>query len=193
MPEVPSSLDRDARPDGPSWWYPGAPADSTSGPDTPAVASYARTMDAHAVASELQARLALLGIGHQVDFIAGSKADGVQIRSPYTDAVTVVENEGNYTLVARAGDGSAKLVDTELAVGAPVELLALYLAFHSLWSMKRMVDRHGAEAIARRLPNLMTHQQLVIAFIAGSLTSGEEGIRSYATGLLGTATSMLRG
>lgn len=193
MPEDTSSLTRDARPDGPSWWYPGAPDGSSSSPDAVAVESQAHGMDARAVASELQARLAHLGIGHQVDFVAGSKADGVQIRSPYTEAVTVVENEGNYTLVARAGDGSAKLVDTELAVGAPVELLALYLAFHALWSMKRMVDRHGAEAIARRLPNLMTHQQLVIAFIAGSLGSREEGIRSYATGLMGNATSMLRG
>lgn len=191
-------LSRDAapRPDGPSWWYPGAPGARQAEPEVAreleGSTRYPRGMDARAVASELTARLAQLGIGHSVEVVQGAQADGVLVRSPYADAVTVVDNDGKYTLVARGGDGGAKLVDTELASEAPVELLALYLAFHSLWAMKRTVDRHGPEAVARRMPNLLTHQQLVITFIAASLTSPEDGIRTYATGLMTTATNMLR-
>ncbi|GAB3402246.1 hypothetical protein GCM10027515_11750 [Schumannella luteola] len=192
------SLSRDAaaRPDGPSWWYPGAPtgraAAADEGREVEGSARYARGMDARAVASELTARLAQLGIGHTVEVVQGAQADGVLVRSPYAEPVTVVENDSRFTLVARGSDGGAKLVDTELAAEAPVELLALYLAFHSLWAMKRTVDRHGPEAVARRMPNLLTHQQLVITFIAASLTSPEDGIRTYATGLMTTATNMLR-
>ncbi|MBI5159881.1 MAG: hypothetical protein HY996_00430 [Micrococcales bacterium] len=173
------------RPDGPSWFYPASAAQQELTPVLPA-------MDAGAVHAELADRLAALGIGHTVELVHGRAADGVLVRSRYAEPVTVVDDEGRFALVARASDGSPKVIDTELAASAPVEQLALYLAFHSLWAMKRLLDRHGAEAVARRTPELLTHQQLVLAFIAASIASADDTVRGYASALMGNATSMLR-
>lgn len=181
-----TAVTRDAgRPDGPSWFYPAASAHPELTPPAP-------RMDAAAVHAELIDRLTALGIGHAVELVHGRHADGVLVRSRYTEPVTVVEDEGRFALVARASDGSPKIIDTELAASAPVEQLALYLAFHSLWAMKRLLDRHGAEAVARRTPELLTHQQLVLAFIAASIASPDDAVRVYASALMGNATSMLR-
>ena len=150
-------------------------------------------MDAQRVAADLLARLNELGIGHEVEFIAGAAASGVQVRSPYADPVTVVEHEGNFQLVTRAADGSAKLVDTELSASGSVELLALYLAFHSLWAMKRTLDLHTIPVVATRMPELLTHQQLALAFIAAAVPSDDADVAGYATSLLGSAAAMLRG
>lgn len=156
------------------------------------MARYPRNVDARALNDELRSRLGALSIGHQVEHVAGAAAEGVIVRGPYAEPMTVVEHEGRFQLVTRAGDGSTKLVDTELPSSQPVELLSLYLAFHSLWAMKRLVDRNGPEAVARRLPDLGRHQQLVLAFIAGSLTSSDTEIVSYAQGLMSNATAMLQ-
>lgn len=142
--------------------------------------------------TELRERLTRLGIGHTVEYVAGAAAEGVVVRGPYADPVTVVEHENRYHLVALDAAKQTKLVDTELPSSDPPELVALYLAFHSLWAMKRLVDRNGAEAVARRLPMLSTHQQLSIAFIASSLTSSDPAVVTYAQGLLANATAMLQ-
>lgn len=141
---------------------------------------------------DLRARLQRLNIGHQVEFVAGAAAEGVIVRGPYADPVTVVEHAGNYQLVASDAAGQTKVIDTEISATASTELVALYLAFHSLWAMKRLVDRHGPEAVARTMPQLSTHQQLVIAFIAGSIASSDQNAASYAQGLLQNATTMLQ-
>lgn len=194
MSDPSSSVAREAgRPDGPAYWYPGAPAAPSGHPEvTPTAPAYRGGMDAQAVSTELTRRLRELGIGHTVEIVHGSQADGVVVRSPYAEPVTVVEDQGRFALVARGADGGAKVIDTEIAAEAPVELLSLYLAFHTLWAMKRTVDAQGAPAVARRMPNLLTDQQLVIAFIAGSIASTDEAIRAYASGLMGTAANMLR-
>jgi len=195
MSDPSNSVARDAgRPDGPAYWYPGAPATASGHPEVAsAAAAYRGGMDAQAVSNELKQRLTSLGIGHSVEIVHGANADGVIVRSPYAEPVTVVEDQGRFALVARGADGTAKVIDTEIAAEAPVELLSLYLAFHTLWAMKRTVDAQGAATVARRMPNLLTDQQLVIAFIAGSIASADEGIRTYASGLMGTAANMLRG
>jgi hypothetical protein len=193
MSDPSSSVAREAgRPDGPAYWYPGAPAAASGAPEVASGAATFRGMDAQAVSDELGRRLGSLGIGHSVEVVRGSNADGVTVRSPYAEPVTVVEDQGRFALVARGADGGAKVIDTEIAAEAPIELLSLYLAFHTLWAMKRTVDAQGAAAVTRRMPNLLTDQQLVIAFIAGSISSADEGIRTYASGLMGTAANMLR-
>lgn len=185
MTDASSAVARDAgRPDGPSWFYPGAARHELDAAPAP--------LDAIAVSGELGERLGELGIGHGVEVVHGRSADGVLVRSRYAEPVTVVHDEGRYALVARAADGSPRLIDTELAASAPVEQLALYLAFHSLWAMKRLLDRHGAESVARRTPELLTHQQLVLAFIAASIGSTDDAVRGYASGLMGNATAMLK-
>lgn len=150
-------------------------------------------MDARAVTAELQTRLAELGIGHTVEFVSGSNADGVMVRSPYAEPVTVVEDANRFQLVTRGADGGAKLVDTELSVSDPVALLALYLAFHSLWAMKRTVDLHGPARVGAVLPQLVTHQQLTMAYLAEGVAVDDEVVSGYALSLLGSAAAMLRG
>jgi len=149
-------------------------------------------VDARALTTDLQARLGTLGIGHEVEHVSGAAAEGVMVRGAYADPITVVEHVGRYHLVTRGADGQTKLIDTELEVTRPRDLLALYLAFHSLWAMKRLVDRNGPEAVARRLPDLGRHQQLTLAFIATSLTSADSEVVGYAQGLLSNATAMLQ-
>lgn len=182
-------------PDEPSWFYPsaGAPAGPASAeqPELEPRAT-AAPMDARAVSAELASRLDALGIGHSVEIVHGRHADGVLVRSRYAEPVTVVQDAGRFALVARAADGSPRVIDTELPASAPLEQLALYLAFHSLWAMKRLLDRHGAEAVARRTPELLTHQQLVLAFIAASIASSDDAVRNYASALMGNATNMLK-
>jgi hypothetical protein len=158
-----------------------------------AAARYPLLVDARALTSELTARLRALGIGHEVEFVEGAAAQGTIVRGPYADPVTVVEHDGRYQLVTRGGDGKTAVVDTEIETTRPLDLLALYLAFHSLWAMKRLVDRNGVEAVARRLPDLSRHQQLTIAFIATSLTSADPEVVGYAQGLMTNATAMLQG
>jgi hypothetical protein len=194
MSDPSSSVAREAgRPDGPAYWYPGAPATPSGAPEVASgAATFRGGMDAQAVSTELGRRLGSLGIGHSVEVVRGSNADGVTVRSPYAEPVTVVEDQGRFALVARGADGAAKVIDTEIAAEAPIELLSLYLAFHTLWAMKRTVDAQGAAAVTRRMPNLLTDQQLVIAFIAGSISSADEAVRAYASGLMGTAANMLR-
>lgn len=149
-------------------------------------------MDTERVRAGLAAELDRLGIGHGVETVHGAHADGVLVRGPYSEPLTVVEDRGSYALVARGADGQAKVIDTELAASAPLELLGLYLAFHSLWAMKRLVDRDGAETVARRMPGLLTHQQLALAFIATAIGSGDPVVREYASGLMASATRMLK-
>jgi hypothetical protein len=122
----------------------------------------------------------------------GASAAGVLVRSPYADPVTVVEHAGSLQLVTRGADGGAKLVDTELTASAPAQTLALYLTFHSLWAMKRTVDLHGSATVAARLPKLVDHQQLALAYIAGSVSSSDAEIAGYATALMSSAATMLR-
>lgn len=149
-------------------------------------------MDTERVRVGLSAELDSLGIGHGVETVHGAHADGVLVRSPYSEPLTVVEDSGRFALVARGVDGQAKVIDTELSATGSLELLGLYLAFHSLWAMKRLVDRDGAEAVARRMPALLTHQQLALAFIATAIGSTDPAVREYATGLMASATRMLK-
>lgn len=143
----------------------------------------APTMDTTALVRSLSTQLAHVGIGHEVSAAHGD----ILVRGVYGDPITVTSAAGTFHLVG--DDGRA--VDTRIRTGDPAELLGLYLVFHTLWSMDRLVRTVGAADAVGGHPRMPLHGALLLAHLGMLAASREERVATYARRVLGDVRGML--
>lgn len=147
-------------------------------------------MDAAQLARELTTQFETVGIGHEISLAPGGA--GVVVLSRYADPMAIVESGGRFQMVAQTAPGDATTIETDLAADSPSAMVTLYLTFHSLWSIHRLVGRLGALAAVRQHPSLPAHKSLLVAHIGVSTSDPDPLVADYARALMENARTMLR-
>lgn len=140
-------------------------------------------MDTTALVRSLSTQLAHVGIGHEVAASAG----GIVVRGVYGDPITVTADAGTFCLVGEDG----RAIDTRIRLDDPAELLGLYLVFHALWSMNRLVRAVGAADAVAGHPLLPLHGAQLVAHLGMLSASREARVAAYARRVLGDVRGML--
>lgn len=142
-------------------------------------------MDATVLVRSLSTQFAHVGIGQEV--LPTPAGQGIVVRSEYAEPILVIGEGSTYRLLASGGRG----IDTRIRFDQPLELLGLYIAFHALWSIHRMIGRTGAADALRRHPRISFHSSQIVAHLGMQADSRDPQVAEYARRLLGDARAML--
>lgn len=142
-------------------------------------------MDATTLVRSLSTQFAHVGIGQEA--LAVPAGGAIVVRSEYGDPMTVIAEGGTFRLLAPSGRG----LDTGIRFDQPFELLGLYLAFHALWTIHRLIQREGAAETVREHPRVSFHSSQIVAHLGVQSDSRDAEVARYARRLLGDARAML--
>lgn len=142
-------------------------------------------MDATALVRSLSTQFAHVGIGQEV--LLAPASGGIVVRSEYAEPITVIGEGATFRLMASGGRG----IDTRIRLDQPLELLGLYIAFHALWSIHRLIERIGAADAVHQHPRVAFHSSQIVAHLGMQTASRDDEVSAYARRLLGDARTML--